>query len=87
MTQYIGSGAVFGLSIVAMSIFVLAVTAFHGPARDSDTWKALATAIILTGLMEFSSFVQQALLKREEAKVEAPRDPVLANDEKAISDE
>jgi len=63
------NGAIMGLSLVALSIFVLGVTAFHGPARDNDTWKALATAVILTGLLEFSTFVQQAILRQQEAEI------------------
>ena len=64
-----GSGMILGLSLIGLSLFVLGVTAFHGPARDSDTWKALATAVILTGLLEFSTFVQQALLRQQEAEI------------------
>ena len=64
-----GNGMILGLSLIGLSLFVLGVTAFHGPARDNDTWKALATAVILTGLLEFSTFVQQALLRQQEAEI------------------
>ena len=64
-----GNGMILGLSLIGLSLFVLGVTAFHGPARDNDTWKALATAVILTGLLEFSTFVQQALLRQQESEI------------------
>ena len=64
-----GSGMILGLSLIGLSLFVLGVTAFHGPARENDTWKALATAVILTGLLEFSTFVQEALLRQQEAEI------------------
>ena len=66
MPPMIGNGAIMGLSLVALSFFVLAVTAFRPDARESDTWKALATAIVMTGLLGFTAFVQNSIQRQQE---------------------
>lgn len=74
MTPFIGNGAIMGLSLVALSFFVLAVTAFRPDARESDTWKALATAIVMTGLLGFTAFVQNSIQRQQEHDLQSAID-------------
>ena len=74
MTPLIGNGAIMGLSLVGLSFFVLAVTAFRPDARESDTWKALATAIIMTGLLGFTAFVQSSIQRQQEHDLQSAID-------------
>lgn len=71
-----GTGVYMGFGLLGLALFVLSVTAFHAGVRENETWKALATAIILTGLLEFSTFVQQALLRQQEAQIAAEQGKV-----------
>lgn len=70
----LGSGTIMGFGLLVLSGFVLWVTAYKPEARDSDTWKALATAIIMTGLLGFTAFVQQALQRQQEHDLQAAID-------------
>ena len=75
----IGNGSIMGLSLVGLSFFVLAVTAFNKDARGDDTWRALATAIIVTGLLGFTSFVQSAIQRQQEHDLRDAIDDAVTN--------
>lgn len=56
-----GTGVYVGLGLFVLSLFVLGVTAFHPDARENETWKSLAVAVVITGLLGFVQFVQEAI--------------------------
>ena len=61
MIPAFGSGAYVGFGLFLLSMFVLGVTAFHHDARENETWKALAVAVVITGLLGFVQFVQETI--------------------------
>lgn len=65
MIPAFGSGVYWGIGLMLLSFFCLAVTAFNDRARDSEAFKILAAAIVVSALLEFSSFVQSTITRQQ----------------------